>query len=142
MANFEGYLFGKTGKNGSIVPFPNKYIEFNSWSSNPNQREEIKAYRDDNTRDLFRITAAGKKSTFSFKTRSGLHLSDKMAIQEFFTSGESNSVERKIALTFWDDENNQYKSGAFYRPNMPFPIISITQNDIIYGQLEFEFIEY
>jgi fructose-1,6-bisphosphatase len=140
---FEGYLFAACDANfRPVAVFPNKYIQYNSWSSTPNQREEIKAYRDDNTRNLTRITAAGKKSVFSFKVRSSLHLEDKIEIQAFFTNNELDHEQRKINLKFWDDENNEYKTGTFYRPNMPFPIIKITDDDIIYGELTIECIEY
>ena len=144
MAAFKGYLFGTpgTGAGNTVTPFPNKYIEYSSWSSTPNQREEIEAYRDDNTRDLIRVTASGKKSVFSFKTRDGLHLADKRKIQLFFITAEVDPNQRKIQLTFWNEEDNSYKTGYFYRPNMKFPIKSITEDDIIYGSLEFEFIEY
>lgn len=142
MANFEGYLFAHYSNTGVTTPFNNKFIQYGTWSSNPNQREEIKAYRDENTRNLTRITASGKKSVFSFKTRKHLHLSEKIAIQNFFKGHELSASERKIRLKFWDDENNEYKIGEFYRPNMPFPIEKITENDIIYGELEFNFVEY
>lgn len=62
MANFEGYLF----KSGSDI-FPHQYINYESYSTLPNSREEIKAYRDDNTRDLTRVTASGTKSSFSLR---------------------------------------------------------------------------
>lgn len=140
---FAGYLFASCDVNFKIKQiFPNKYIQYNSWSSTPNQREEIKAYRDDNTRNLTRITAAGKKSVFSFKVRSPLHLEDKIEIQNFFTSAEIDPEQRKVNLIFWDDENNTYKTGSFYRPNMQFPIMKITEDDIIYGELTIECIEY
>lgn len=140
---FEGYLFASCDSNFRVkLPFPNKYIQYSSWSSTPNQREEIKAYRDDNTRNLTRVTAAGKKSVFSFKVRSNLHLSEKTEIQEFFTSAEIDHEQRKINLRFWDDENNVYRTGTFYRPNMQFPIVKITEDDIIYGELTIECIEY
>ena len=140
---FAGYLFASCDANFNVKRiFPNKYIQYNSWSSTPNQREEIKAYRDDNTRNLTRITAAGKKSVFSFKVRSPLHLEDKEEIQRFFTSAEIDHDQRKVNLKFWDDENNEYKTGTFYRPNMKFPIIKITDDDIIYGELTIECIEY
>lgn len=149
MANFEGYLFKKTVTQGTStvdVPFPNKYIALDTWDSTPNQREEIKAYRDDNTRDLTRVTAQGKKSKFTFKTRKYLHLAEKKEIQRFFTEGEEQAGgdpnQRKIYLTFWNDEDNQYKSGYFYRPNMTFKIYKITDNDIIYNEMSFELIEY
>ena len=145
MANFEGYLFKKTVTQGTSivdVPFPNRYIALDTWSSTPNQREEIKAYRDDNTRDLTRVTAQGKKSKFSFKTRKKLHLNEKKEIQQFFTSSEVDANQRKIQLTFWNDESNSYKTGYFYRPNMEFKIYKITDDDIIYDEMSFELIEY
>ena len=134
---FAGYLL----KSGNDI-FPDKYIEFGSWESTPDQREEIKAYRDDNTRNLTRVTTAGRKSVFSFKTRDNLHLADKEIIQNFFTSHETNATERKVSLTFWNEETNSYDTGYFYRPNMKFPIKRITSSDIIYGSLQFDFVEY
>ena len=61
MADFKGYLV----KFGS-VELPNSYLMMDSGQvSTPNQREEIKATRDDNSRKLHRVTAQGKISSFS-----------------------------------------------------------------------------
>lgn len=142
---WQGYLIKKTitvGTSTVDVIFPDKYIALESWDSTPNQREEIKAYRDDNTRDLTRITAQGKKSVFRFQTRKHLHLAEKMEIQNFFTSSESDPDQRKIYLTIWNEETNDYMSAYFYRPNMKFPIYKISNDDIIYNALSFELIEY
>ena len=148
---FAGYLlkysYIPTPGGASVdVIFPHQYIQLDSWKSTPNQREEIRAYRDENTRNLTRVTAAGRKTAFSFKTRPNLHLSEKQAIQTFFTQGEErtggSADERKIQLTFWNDESNTYQTGYFYRPNMDFPIVRITGSDIVYGSLEFSFVEY
>lgn len=136
---FSGYLLKAVATN---TVFPNEYIKFSSWNSTPDQREELKAYRDDNTRDLTRITASGKKSIFSFTTRDGLHLSDKQAVQAFFYNAEVDHDQRKVQLEFWNDETNSYDTGYFYRPNMPFPIKRLTEDDIIYGELNIELIEY
>ena len=143
--SFEGYLFKKTitvGTSTLDVPFPNRYIALDTWESTPNQREELKAYRDDNTRELTRITAQGKKSVFKFKTRKKLHLAEKQEIQTFFTASETDPNQRKIQLTFWNEESNSYQTGYFYRPNMPFKVYKITDNDIIYDEMSFELIEY
>ena len=145
MSNWQGYLFKKTvtvGTSTVDVIFPDRYIALESWDSTPNQREEIKAYRDDNTRDLTRITAQGKKSVFSFKTRKYLHLADKMEIQKFFTDSETDPNQRKIQLTYWNEEDNAYKTSYFYRPNMKFKIYKISDSDIIYDEMSFELIEY
>lgn len=139
MSAFEGYLMKATDTG---IIFPNKYIIYESWESTPNHREEIKAWRDDNTRDLFRITAEGTKTDFSFDIKAGLHLADKIAIQEFFTNAEVNHLERKIQLTYWNDEDNEYKTAYFYRPDIQFTIRKITDDDIVYKGFTIELVEY
>lgn len=147
MSNFKGYLL-KAIKTNKI--FPLKYINYGSWSSTPKQREELKAYRDDNTRDLTRVTAEGTKSVFSFTTRTNLHLDEKMEIQKFFTDAEENTdeahLQRKVQLQYWNEETNQYETAYFYRPDLQFPILLVidkgNDSDIIYGGLKLDFVEY
>lgn len=137
--NWEGYLFKAVETNKK---FPMQYIEVSTWDSVPNQREEIKAYRDDNTRNLHRKTASGHKTSLAFSLRAGLHLNDKIEIQKFFTDAESNATERKIQLRYWNDESNEYKTGYFYRPDLHFKIRTLTEYDIIYESIDIELIEY
>ena len=54
MSAFAGYLL-----QNSLGETIDEYIEFESYDSTPNQREEIDAWRDDNTRELFREPAEG-----------------------------------------------------------------------------------
>ena len=137
--SWNGY-FLKAVNSGEI--FPNKYIDWSSWSATPEQREEIVAYRDDNSRDLHRVTAQGKKSIFSFNTRANLQLADKIKILKFFTDNEVIPAERKIQLEYWNDATSEYKTGYFYRPNMQFKIIKMTNNNLWYDSLTIELIEY
>lgn len=140
--NWQGYLLKAVHTNKK---FPLEYINFESWDSTPNQREEIKAYRDDNTRDLTRVTASGMKSKFGFTTRENLTLEDKIEIQKFFTDAMVDSEarkQRKVQLTFWNDEANDYKTGYFYIPNMDFPIKKVTNETIFYREMTFQFVEY
>lgn len=139
MSNFRGYLLKATANNKI---FPQKYIALESYSSEPNHREEIKAYRDDNTRDLTRITAEGTKTSISFTTRNNLHLAEKEEIQKFFTSAESVALERKITLEYWNDEENIYKTGVFYRPDIKFQIKQIMEDDIVYKEITISLVEY
>lgn len=134
---FAGYLL----KSGNDI-FPHQYIQLESWSTTPNQREEIKAYRDDNTRNLTRVTAAGRKTAIQFKTRPHLHLAEKQAIQNFFVDHETDHAERKLPITFWNDESNTYQTAYFYRPNMKFTIEKITDDDIVYAEFTFDLVEY
>lgn len=137
MATFKGYLF----KAGNTI-FPHQYIQYESYSTLPNSREEIKAYRDDNTRNLTRVTATGHKSSMSFKTRPYLHLADIEAILKFFKDNESNATERKITLEYWNNEDLEYKTSDFYRADITFEIMKITEDDIIYKEAEISLIEY
>lgn len=143
MVTFNGYLL-KAVKTNKI--FPSEYILTETWNSTPKQREEIKAYRDDNTRDLTRVTAQGTKSVFSFETRNNLHLEDKIAIQKFFTDAEEDTdeahLQRKVQLQYWNDETNQYETSYFYRPDIQFTIKKITTDDILYNSFKFDFVEY
>lgn len=135
---FRGYLLRAIDTNRI---FPNKFIQFDTYSSNPKQREELKAYRDDNSRELTRVTAEGMKSKITFTVRP-LWLEEKMELQQFFYSAEADHVQRKIQLEYWDDENNTYDTGYFYRPNMEFPISHITDDNIRYKETKMELIEY
>lgn len=139
--NWRGYFF-KATKTGQI--FPKKYIQFDSFKQTPNQREEIKAYRDDNSRQLFRFTADGMKTVGNFKTPKHLHLEDKIKIQNFFVNAEElgDRKERKIHLEYWNEEDNNYTTGWFYRPNLEFSINHITDDDIIYNEQQIDLIEY
>ena len=137
MANFRGYLL----RSDSGV-FPHEYINYESWDSTPKQREEIKAYRDENTRDLTRITAAGRKSVFQFNTRPKLHLADIERILHWFYDAETNHDQRMMWLEYWNEEDIAYKTGYFYRPDTKFPIKQITGNDIIYRETTINFVEY
>lgn len=144
--HWAGYLL-KTTKNNKI--FPDEYIAHKGWTSTPKQREEIKAYRDDNTRDLVRVTATGKKSKFAFITRPNLTLEDKIVIQKFFTDAEELETDsdtaknqRKVQLTYWNDELNNYETKYFYIPNMDFTISRITSETIFYDAMQFTFVEY
>lgn len=157
MGNFLGYFIKATKTN---VNFPDQFIAYDTYTCTPNQREEIKAYRDENTRELFRITADGMKTKITFSTRGNLHKADKETIQNFFVNAESQEEDsatahkqRKVQLTYWNDEDNIYKTSYFYRPNLQFKIIGIKKTgnvdsgqnpiyDIIYEAMDFELIEY
>ena len=157
MGNFLGYFFKATKTN---VNFPNQYVKYDSYATTPNHREEIRAYRDENTRELYRITADGMKTKITFSTRENLHKADKEAIQSFFTNAEAQESDsytawkqRKVQLTYWNEEDGAYETSYFYRPNLQFKINHIEPTnqvdssdnviyDIIYDSLDMELIEY
>ena len=136
-AEFKGYLFQSSGD-----PFPHTLIVYDSYTTLPNAREEIKAYRDDNTRDLTRVTAEGHKSSFSFKTRKNLHLADIELMKTWFDTHISDQLERKINIEYWNNEELIYKTADFYCADIKYPILQITENDIIYNEFQVDFVEY
>ena len=139
MSAFNGYLL-KAGNSESI--FPHKYINISTYKSTPNQREEIEAYRDDYTRNLTRVTADGMKTSIEFQTLDGITLEEKMEIQDFFKSCTVNEKERKVHITYWDDENNLYETSYFYLPDTPYTIDEIKDKTITYKSLTYKLVEY
>ena len=135
MAAFKGYLLKGTKSN---TEFPSKYISLDTWSSNPKQKEYLKAYRDDNTRNLTKVAASGRKSTFKF-TIPKTDLKGRTEIKAFLEANQD--LTEDIHLEYWDDKNLIYRTGSFYIPNMEFKIIKITDNNIYYDELSIEFIE-
>lgn len=139
---WEGYFFKLTRTN---VEFDKHFIQWDSYLSTPNQREEIKAYRDENTRDLHRVTAPGMKSKIEFTTLPFLSYTQKCAIQDFFRSSctADEWKERKVQLTYWNDEDNTYYTAYFYIPDIQFKIHHLDENGYpVYNSLDIHLIEY
>lgn len=134
---FNGYLFSSGGE-----PFPHNLIVYDSYTTLPNSREEIKAYRDDNTRNLTRVTAEGHKSSFSFKTRKNLRLADIELMNDWFKRHISLELERKINIEYWNMEDLEYKTADFYCADIHYPIREIDGNDMIFDEFEVNFVEY
>ena len=141
MTEFKGYLM-KAGNSNTI--FPHKYINISTYKATPNQREEIEAYRDDYTRDLHRLTADGMKSKITFSTVENITLEEKIEIQDFFNSCMVDKKERKVYLTYWDDEDNIYETSYFYYPDIQYTINKLDRenNTIIYATLDYSLTEY
>lgn len=139
MGVFQGYLLKAVVTNQI---FPHDYIKLSTWETTPNQREELKAYREENSRNLHRFTADGEKSTIKFELREKLHLADIEIIDAFFKNAEISGKERKIEVEFWDDDLHMYRSIVCYQVNPKFKIIRIEDDDIIYDSRTIELIEY
>ena len=135
MGNFLGYLL-KCNNNTD-----NSWLLASSYKSTPNQREEIKAIRDENTRDLTRVTAEGTKTVIQFQTLP-VDLAGKKKIQKFFNDAMTDKLQRKVTVTYWNDEDNDYKTSSFYLPDIEFNIDYIDETNIYYSPLTFKLIEY
>lgn len=132
----------KTINGTTYLSFPMHVIGEEGYSSKPNIREEIKAYRDDNTRNLTRVTATGTKTQIAIETRERLKDSDKVDVLKWFTDHESSELERKITILYFDIDTSTYKSGTFYRTDPEFNIQQIKGMDLFWKPFTIELIEY
>ena len=136
-SSFEGWLL----KFGSKI-VPNKYLAYDDYTATPNQRTEVEAYRDLNNL-LHRDTSPNFKTKIDFNTRP-MWLPDKVEMQSVFASGLVNRAQRKYNVTYWDDEQNTYKTGVFYMPDVDYKIINVDEEtkNILYNKMRFALIEY
>jgi hypothetical protein len=133
---FEGYLMKAFGKT-----FPHKYIQLSTYQTTPSQRQDLDSYQDSKG-NLHRTVVPHDRSKIVFKTMDNLKLAEKQEIQAFFNGAMTNARERKISLTYWNDESNTYAMGSFYIPDVTYPIKRIMGNDIVYDSVEYHLIEY
>lgn len=135
---FQGYLL-KFGN----VELPNSYLQMDKCTSTPNQREEIEAYRDDYSRDLHRVTATGKKTKQTFAFRALKH-TELAALKTVMANSLVDEGQRKYNVTFWDDEKLEYRTGAFYIPDITYTRSWIDEknNILYYKEFEMTIVEY
>lgn len=137
MAVFNSYLikFTKTGET-----FPHELIAKDTYQSTPLQRTEIKAYRDSNNQ-LHRTTSPNYKTKIVFTTV-GLSLSQMQKIRNILNNAFENAQQRKVKVTYWDDELLQYRTMTAYIPDITYQIVKISADNIKYSPVTFTFIEY
>ena len=136
-SSFDGWLL----KFGSKI-VQNKYLAYDDYTATPNQRTEVEAYRDLNNL-LHRDTSPNFKTKIDFNTRP-LYLEEKIDLQSTFASGLVNRAQRKYNVTYWDDDQNTYKTGVFYMPDVDYKIINVDEEtkNILYNKMRFALIEY
>ena len=120
-ANWRGYLLA----NGAGGTFPHYYIKMETYDIQPDIREEVRAYRDDYTRDLYRLTAPGMKSKITFEILDNLSMEQSYEIQNFFYAAEVDHLQRKVQIIYWNPEYFRYDVGYFYRPDTNFKVRDI-----------------
>lgn len=132
----------KTFDNTVYLSFPMRFVAYNGIHINPNVREEIKAIRDENTRNLTRVTADGMKTSMSIDILGGLHNEEKKMILAWFTAHETSRKERKVPLLYYDIDEDVYDTGNFYRANAEWNFLYQTDDDIIWDAFTIELVEY
>ena len=135
MNNYKGYLI--KAADGTVL---DKYIEAGTYSATPDQRQDKDSYRD-GLGELHRKVLPCVCTTLAFSTAI-MSLDDKIAFQSAILSGLEDGAERRVSLTYWNDEINGYCTDIFYMPDIKYPIKHITEADIVYGSIEIKLIGY
>ena len=138
--NFQGWLI----KFGNVI-LPNSFLLSDGWESTPNQRVEIDAWRDADIL-LHRETSDNYKTKIKLTIRETT-LEERIALDNVIGLAElpdSEQRERRVMLTYWNDEELQYKSGTFYISNPNYSIYKIDEKnkDISYNSFKLTLTEY
>ncbi|MBP3205692.1 MAG: hypothetical protein J6M66_09775 [Lachnospiraceae bacterium] len=140
MGNFEGWLI----KFGNVI-LPNSFLMADGWESSPNQRMELDAWRDANIL-LHRETAEDYKTQIKLNIRETT-LAERTAFDAVIGLAElptEDKRQRRVSITYWNDEELQYTSGVFYISNPKYKIYKIDEekNDIEYDPFTITLTEY
>lgn len=140
MFNFGGWLI----KFGGVI-LPNSFILADGWESTPNQRLEIDAFRDANAL-LHRETSENFKTSLKLNIR-GMDLAEMTAFKNVIglaTLEVTSKRERKLTVTYWNDEELAYKTAVMYMPDVTYSIHTVSEDkkDIEYNGFSIELIEY
>ncbi len=137
---FEGWLI-KFGN----VELPNSFLLADGWDSTPNQRMELDAYRDANVL-LHRETAADFKTKLKLNIRE-MNLSERRAFNNVINLASLPEIDRKqrrVEVTYWNDETLEYSTGTFYMSDTNYVIHTVNEEelDIEYGPFTLTLVEY
>lgn len=129
---------------GNVI-LPNSFLLADGWTTNPNQRIEEDAYRDANAL-LHRETFDKFKSRIKLTIRD-MNLEERKAFDAVIglaTLGYTEKKQRKLMITYWNDEELKYTTGTFYMADPEYNIHTTddVKMDIWYNSFELEFIEY
>lgn len=133
---YSGYLF----RFGNYT-FPGKYILWDSFEINPNQRQDLDSYTDANGL-THRNAISHTKTQIQFTTMEIPEKSMK-SIMEHMTENYLNAKERDANCTYYDTEHFKYKTGHFYLdPSFQMKLLGVKDGELWFNEATWLFIEY
>lgn len=134
---FQGYLM----KIGQTV-FPLSFVYKESYEIVPKMRQDKDPFRNANG-ELTRGVLPHMCSKISIKTKPMWDYE----MSQLMTLIKNNFVvekERKVSLTYFCPDTNDYSTGNFYIPDFNFNMnyVDTENNKILYNSMTIEFIEY
>lgn len=134
---FQGYLM----KIGQTV-FPLSFVFKESYNITPNRRQDLDPFRNANG-VLNRNVVPHMVTTISIKTKPMWN--DEMnKLMTLISNNYINEKEKKVSLTYYCPDLDDYKVGEFYVPDVEFNMnyVDTENNRILYNSTTIEFIEY
>lgn len=133
--------------NGSLLQmgadnFPLSFVYKDSYKISPNRRMDLDSSRNANG-VLMRTVLDHAPSTISFQTKPMFN-QDVKRLMDFIRSHYINENEKKVLLTYYCPDLDDYRTGEFYVPDIEFPImeVDVKKKKIRYDSISLEFIEY
>ena len=131
-------------KNGLLkvgdTKFKLKYIEYDTFKVKRNV-QDLNSHRNTNGK-LIRHALDHACITVSFTTLDGLTNTEVEDFMSDIRSAYKDSTEKKLSVTAWCQELNDYITQDCYLVDPEFTIKEINDNIIIYDSIELEFIGY
>lgn len=122
--------------------FPLSFVYKNTYKITPNRRQDLDPTRNANG-VLERNVLEHMPSTISFMAKP-MYNNELAEMMSFIRSHYSVEKEKKVVLTYYCPDIDEYKTGEFYVPDIEYPIDMVdTENKtILYREFPLEFIEY
>lgn len=135
--DFQGWEIKFTATNAQL---PTGLLAADGYKATPLQRTELKATRDGNI-DLHRTTSPFYKTKIEV-TFVDMQLAEYAFVRSLLNNAVENAQQRKVQLTYWDDELLEYRTAYFYWPDITYTHQRISANNILYKGFTMKFIEY
>lgn len=121
---------------------PLSYLLADGYETTPNRRTELEAYRDANVY-LHRATSPNHKTTLTLNF-CPMSQSEKEQVQAIIWGSASmvNETERKVYITYWNDETNGYTSGYFYISDITYQTLGRFGGERWYKPFSLKLTEY
>lgn len=116
-------------------------IKADSYQITPNARQDLDSYRD--TEGVLHRNALAHTATIIEFDTVPMWDTEFNAMMSSLTTAYSSAVERKVTITYYDEENRISTSGTFYLDsNWQVKIKQQWGTKVLYDSCHFKFVEY
>ena len=133
--------------NGSLLRlgndnFPLSYVFKESYKITPQARLDLDPFR--NTEGWLMRNVLNHRATKISLTVKPMWNADHANMWSFITSHYTNAQERKLTITYYCPDTDNYATGQFYIPDFTpqMDLVDVARRKILFLSYELQFIEY